>query len=95
MSTIFEDIKPISVYCSETYCKFKKNDAYYNLCHNHEVINSHFSFMGGEVYVSGCKCSKCEKDCPLENEAVSSSKLRSEESVNGESEEFLFIYSKE
>lgn len=88
--TIFEDMKAVSVYCSASYCRFKKNDAYYNLCHNVLVINEHFSFMGGEVYIDGsaCKCPSCNKEkCPLSDCEVSNTPKGGEKS-----DEFIFIY---
>lgn len=54
----------VTVVCSATHCRFKKNDAYYSVCHNPQVRSEYEILGNGHVDLSGCKCAGCGKeDC--------------------------------
>lgn len=58
--------KLVTVYCSASVCKWRRDTGYYGSCHNPAALMNYREFMGGHVYIGGCKCERCEKDCKEE-----------------------------
>lgn len=68
--TVYNPI--VQVKCSANWCRFKKNDSYYNECKNPAAISEHTQFGNGRVLLSGCHCQDCHlEDCLLNKHAVS------------------------
>lgn len=44
----------VTIECSATKCKYKKNDCYYGICSNPLLQDEYRMFEGGRVKVSGC-----------------------------------------
>lgn len=53
----------VTVYCSASICKWRRDTGYYGSCHNPVLLLNYRQFMGGHVYVSPCDCERCEKNC--------------------------------
>lgn len=54
--------KCVTVYCSATQCKFKRDSGYYGSCHNRKTLLENNMFFGGRVYLGGCAFSELPSD---------------------------------
>lgn len=86
MSETVDKLLTVKVWCSATRCRFKRNNGYYNLCHNPAVLREYIEFSGGNVHVEGCGagCATCTctaDGCELSKYAVSDDSGDNSESI--------------
>lgn len=59
----------VTVFCSATRCRFRRDTGYYSSCHNPVILCQYTSLLDGRVYASGCdmECAGCKhNDCKLQ-----------------------------